>query len=71
MDHGQNGFRVRSKAELLSYSLKLLQDDNLAQKLADNAQIKSQDFSRIKFEERVQVFFDELLRSYKSPPDFA
>lgn len=67
VDHGINGFRVRSKAELLAYSLKLFQDDKLVQKLAENAQIKSRDFSRSNFEERVHVFFNKILDSYNPP----
>jgi len=70
VDHGRNGFRVKSKAELLNYTLKLFRDEKLVQRLAENAQKKSQDFSRIKFEERVQAFFIKLLRSYESPLEF-
>lgn len=67
VDHGLNGFRVKSKAELLDYSLQLFQDDNLVLKLGQNAQKKSHDFSRLKFEERIHAFFNKLLSSYHSP----
>jgi glycosyltransferase involved in cell wall biosynthesis len=67
VDHGLNGFRVKSKAELLDYSLQLFQDDNLVRRLGQNAQKKSHDFSRLKFEERIHAFFNKLLSSYHSP----
>jgi glycosyltransferase involved in cell wall biosynthesis len=64
VDHGKNGFRVRSRAELLQYSLELLQDEALVQTMAKRALEKSQEFSRQKFEERVHTFFARLLSSY-------
>jgi glycosyltransferase involved in cell wall biosynthesis len=67
VDHGINGFRVKSKAELLEYSLKLFQDEKLIRKLGAEAQRKSQNFSRSRFDERVRVFFNRLLDSYQSP----
>ena len=67
VDHGINGFRVKSKAELLHYSLELFQDKKLVQNLGENAQKKSQEFSRLKFEERIHAFFNRLLRSDNSP----
>ncbi len=70
VDHGENGFRVRSKAELFHYTLKLLQNETLIRTLARNAQKKAMDFSRVKFEERIRAFFDGLARSYGSPENF-
>ncbi len=70
VDHGVNGFRVKSKAELLYYSLKLFQNDELIQNMGEKAQKKSQDFSKSKFEERIHAFFNKLLSSYLSPPEF-
>jgi len=67
VDHGENGFRVRSKAELLDFTLRLLQEETLVRALARNAHKKSLDFSRIKFEERVRTFFDGLISHYESP----
>lgn len=67
VDHGVNGFRVKSKTELMDYTLKLIHDEKLLQNFAENAQKKSRQFTRIKFEERIQTFFDKLLRSYESP----
>ena len=67
VDHGINGFRVKSKAELLDYSLKLILDENLVRELGEKAQKKSQNFSRSNFGNRVQAFFNELLSSYNPP----
>lgn len=66
VDHGVNGFRVKSKAELLDYSLKLFHDENLVQKLGEKAHKKSQNFSRSNFEDRVQALFNDLLSFYNS-----
>ena len=65
VDHGIDGFRVRSKAELFNHTLKLCQDDEHVRKLSENAQKKSQDFLRSKFEERIQGVFSELIHTYK------
>jgi glycosyltransferase involved in cell wall biosynthesis len=64
VDHGIDGFRVKSKAELLHYSLELFQDEELVQKMGENAHRKSQEFTRLKFEERIRAFFNRLLDSY-------
>ncbi|UCE39829.1 MAG: glycosyltransferase family 4 protein [Candidatus Aminicenantes bacterium] len=64
VDHGINGFRVKSQAELSYYSLELFQDEGLVQSMGENAQKKSQEFSRFKFEERIHAFFSRLLSSY-------
>lgn len=66
VDHSENGFRVRSKAELMHYSLKLMQDEKLIQVMGEKAQNKSHEFSKKKFEERVRGFFNILLRSYST-----
>jgi glycosyltransferase involved in cell wall biosynthesis len=66
VDHGLNGFRVQSKAELLEFSIKLLRDEKLIQKLSQSAQEKAQTYSRRKFEARVKAFFDEILKRITS-----
>jgi glycosyltransferase involved in cell wall biosynthesis len=66
VDHGLNGFRVQSKAELLECSIKLLRDEKLIQKLSQSAQEKAQTYSRRKFEARVKTFFDEILKRMTS-----
>jgi len=67
VDHGVNGFRVQSKAELLEYSMRLIRDPKLVQKLSTSAHEKAQTYSRKKFEARVRVFFDGVLRRLTSP----
>lgn len=66
VDHGVNGFRVGSAAELRYYTLALLQDEKLRENISDKAQIKSRLFSRDEFEKRVKAFFNRLLSSYRS-----
>lgn len=61
VDHGLNGFRVQSKAELLECSMTLFRDQTLVQKMSQSAQEKARTFARRKFEARVKVFFDEIL----------
>jgi glycosyltransferase involved in cell wall biosynthesis len=67
VDHGVNGFRVDSKAELLKYSMKLFRDPKLIQRLSESAYKKAQAYARARFEERVKAFFDNLLKTYGSP----
>ena len=64
VDNGVNGFRVRSKAELIECSIRLFKDQKLILKLSESAQEKAQNFSRMKFEENVKAFFDRLLMIY-------
>jgi len=64
VDHGVNGFRVKTKAEFAKCSIKLLRDQKLIQKLSESAQKKAQLYSKKKFEERVKAFFAELLQTY-------
>jgi glycosyltransferase involved in cell wall biosynthesis len=66
VDHGVNGFRVKSKAELLEHSLDLIRDQNLIQKLSDAAHRKAQAYTKAKFEARVRVFFESILQAYCS-----
>jgi len=63
VDHGVNGFRVRSPAELIDYSLKLFGDPKIVEKLGRSAREKSQEFTRDKFEARVKNLFTEILNS--------
>jgi glycosyltransferase involved in cell wall biosynthesis len=65
VDHGVDGFLVRSKAELSHYTLCLCQDDTLVEKLGENAQKKSHKFSRSQFDGRIREIFANLLHSYK------
>lgn len=64
VDHGVNGFRVRTKAELIEFTIKLFRDQKLLQQLGEAAQKKAQNFTRIKFEERIKDFFTGILKEY-------
>ena len=66
VDHGMNGFRVSSKAELLKYTMTLLGDQALIERLGASAQKKAQIYTRAKFEARVRDFFDDVLKTYVS-----
>jgi glycosyltransferase involved in cell wall biosynthesis len=63
---GLDGFRVRSRAELLERTIELIRDKELTRKLAAAAQKKALEFSREKFEEGVRVFFDRILKEYRT-----
>ncbi|MGB7297508.1 MAG: glycosyltransferase family 4 protein [Candidatus Aminicenantales bacterium] len=67
VDHGVDGFRVRTTSQLLEYSIRLIRDPGLVGQLGEAAHAKAQDFSRAKFEERVKTFFGRLLEEYTSP----
>ncbi len=64
VDHGVNGYLVRTTGELLEYTLRLFRDPALAETLGEAAHAKAQDFSRANFEERVRAFFAGLLGEY-------
>jgi glycosyltransferase involved in cell wall biosynthesis len=64
VDHGVDGFRVRTTGQLLEYSIRLLRDPGLIRTMGEAARAKAQHFSRAKFEERVRTFFDRLLQEY-------
>jgi glycosyltransferase involved in cell wall biosynthesis len=64
VDHGVNGFRVKSKAELLDCSIRLLQDPHLVRRLGEAAAEKSRMYTRARFEARVRAFFGEVLEDY-------
>lgn len=64
VENGVNGFRVRSKAEFIDCSLRLLRDQKLIQKLSESAHKKAQAYSKRKFEERVSTFYRKLMKTY-------
>jgi glycosyltransferase involved in cell wall biosynthesis len=67
VDHGVDGFRVKTKGEFLDYSMKLIRQPELIEKLGKAANKKAQDFSRARFEERVRAFFGRILKDYSQP----
>ena len=64
VDHGINGFRAKTKAEFATYSIQLLKDKKLIQKLSESAFKKALTFSKKNFEERVETYFKDLLHTY-------
>jgi len=64
VDHGVNGFRVRSTAELLDGTIRLIRDPGLRSRLAGAATEKAQLYTRARFEERARTFFGGLLKQY-------
>ncbi len=67
VDHGVDGFRVKTTGQLLEHSFRLIRNPGLIVKLGEAAHAKVQNFSRVRFEERVKIFFDRLLEEYISP----
>jgi glycosyltransferase involved in cell wall biosynthesis len=67
VDHGVDGFRVRTKGELLEHTLRLVREPGLVESLGEAARRKAQNFSRARFEERVRGFFSRLLEAYRNP----
>jgi len=65
VDHGVNGFRVRSGAELIDYTVRLFLDQGLARELGQAARARAGTFSRATFEMKVRTFFAEVLESYR------
>jgi glycosyltransferase involved in cell wall biosynthesis len=69
VDHGKNGFRVKSKAEWMDHSIRLFTDEKLVRRFGDNAQRKSRVFSKEIFENKVQTLFGKILKMYKTLED--
>jgi len=66
VDHGVNGFRVQSTAELIDFTIKLLRDPESIQILSSNAYMKSREFSIQKFEKKIRSFFRNMMAEYSS-----
>ena len=64
VDDGRNGFRVRSKAELLDRTILLLRNPGLVSRLSEAAAEKARLYTRPRFEERVRDFFGGVLKQY-------
>ncbi|MCU0290213.1 MAG: glycosyltransferase, partial [Acidobacteria bacterium] len=64
VDHGVNGFRVQSTAELMSFTLKLIKEPNFRDELGHKAFEKSKLFTRESFEKNVRDFFCVELEKY-------
>jgi O-antigen biosynthesis protein len=60
VDHGASGFRFQTKNDLELYTLKLIYDDNLREKMAKNAYERSQNFTTEKFKKNALEFFSDI-----------
>ena len=66
VEQGKSGFRVRTSADLIRYTLRLIEDPALCTEMGANAFDRSKRFTRQRFEAEVKEFFDEVLKKYKS-----
>ncbi len=69
VDHGINGFRVSSTAELLKRTLELLAEPGRIPELGRAAREKAGKFSRANFETTARSIFDEVLALLNNPDD--
>jgi glycosyltransferase involved in cell wall biosynthesis len=67
VDHGINGFRVKSTAELLQRTLDLLAEPGRIAAFGKAARDKARVFSRANFEATARSIFDEVLALLKAP----
>jgi len=66
VEQEKSGFRVTSTAELMTYTLKLIRDPDLREKLGAGAFERSKAFTREVFEKNVKDFFSAELQKYRS-----
>lgn len=64
--NGTSGFRISSTAELMTFTLRLIREPDLREKLGKNAFERSKDFSKEVFEKNIWAFFSKELQKYKS-----
>ena len=66
IEHGVDGYLVRTTGQLLEYSIRLIRNPGLITKLGEAAHARAQGFSRARFEGQVREFFGGLLKDYES-----
>ncbi len=66
VEHGVNGFRVQSSAQLMAFTMKAINEPELREKLSRSAFERSKAFTRETFEKKVKEFFTEELQKYCS-----
>ncbi|MCP5107111.1 MAG: glycosyltransferase family 4 protein [bacterium] len=64
VEPGVNGFRVRSTAQLMTFTMKLIREREPGEKLSSNAFERSTLFTRETFETNVRDFFNAELEKY-------
>ncbi|MHB8117574.1 MAG: glycosyltransferase [Methanothrix sp.] len=60
VEQGISGFRFKTKDELQSNTIKLINDDILRKKMARNAYDRSQDFTKEEFKKKALEFFSDI-----------
>jgi glycosyltransferase involved in cell wall biosynthesis len=66
VEHGVNGFRVQSSAQLMAFTMKVINEPELREELSRSAFERSKVFTRETFEKKVKEFFTEELQKYCS-----
>lgn len=66
VENTKSGFRFNSIEELKDYTLKLIVDEELWNRLSDSAYQRSNSFNLERFEAEVRNFFDNLMTEYSS-----
>ena len=66
VDHGISGFRVKSISELITYSIKLITNQDIMKDMSINSYKKSKLFTREAFDIKVKSFFYKILEDYIS-----
>lgn len=66
VEHGVQGFRVASTAQLMNATLQLMRDENLRLSMGRHAEEKSRLFHRKTFEKRTVDFFSKELEAYRA-----
>jgi glycosyltransferase involved in cell wall biosynthesis len=64
VDHGSSGFRVQSTAQLMAFTMKIINEPELREELSRSAFERSKAFTRETFEKKVKEFFTEELQKY-------
>ncbi|MEN8154000.1 MAG: glycosyltransferase family 4 protein [Acidobacteriota bacterium] len=64
--NGISGFRVNSLSGLIKFTLKIMNDETLREKLGKGARLKSREFNRKRFDKEVKEFFKKILTEFSN-----
>ncbi len=64
VEQGKSGFRVTTTAQLIKYTLQLMEDQSLWAEVSENAYERSKRFTRERFEAETKEFFTGVLKTY-------
>lgn len=65
VEQGVSGFRVTTTAELIKYTLQLIENPKLCTEMGERAFERSKRFNRERFDKEVREYFSEVLADYK------